>query len=241
MLGASETRLDGELWRNTAFARIIDERPGRDIGHERHAGQNALLPSFHNSYRLVHGEQYALSALQSNRTASTEHDDHSHPPDRSSFKTGFARKAAVSETPKRTFVRTSQALSETRTPLETSFQRAKNKKSPRPGKTLRIAPASSSSPVPQPSRERWSRKPRRGSLASGERSAERFPFRAGLLAHGSSYSPCLPIRRIGQWRWRVSSPLTAAGPRGICTLFPYPNMTIVSGTLGESGIFCQVQ
>jgi hypothetical protein len=67
------------------------------------------------------------------------------------------------------------------------------------------------------------------------------PFRAGLLAHGSSYSPCLPIRRTGQWRRRVSSPLTAAGPRGISTLFPYPNITIVSGTLGESGIFCQVQ
>jgi len=33
------------------------------------------------------------------------------------------------------------------------FQRGKNKKSPRPRQTLRIAPASSSSPVPQPSRE----------------------------------------------------------------------------------------
>lgn len=33
---------------------------------------------------------------------------------------------------------------------EDIFQRSENKKSPRPGKTLRIAPASSSSPVPQP-------------------------------------------------------------------------------------------
>lgn len=29
-----------------------------------------------------------------------------------------------------------------------------------------------------------------------------------------------------QWRWRVSSPFTAAGPRGICTLFPYPETTM---------------
>ena len=86
------------------------------------------------------------------------------------------------------------------------FQRSENKKSSRPRQTLRIAPASSSSPVPQPSRERWS------------------IFRAGLLAHGSSYSPCLPIRQTGQWRGRVSSPFTAAGPRGICTLFPYPEI-----------------
>jgi len=36
----------------------------------------------------------------------------------------------------------------------------------------------SSSPVPQPSRERWS------------------ILQAGLLAHGSPYSPCLPIIRV---------------------------------------------
>ena len=44
--------------------------------------------------------------------------------------------------------------------------------------TLRIAPGSSSSPVPQPSRERWS------------------IHWAGLLAHGSSYSPRLPIHLV---------------------------------------------
>ena len=30
--------------------------------------------------------------------------------------------------------------------------------------------------------------------------------------------------QTGQWRWRVSSPFTAAGPRGIRTLFPYPEI-----------------
>ena len=29
-----------------------------------------------------------------------------------------------------------------------------------------------------------------------------------------------------QWHSRVSSPFTAAGPRGICTLFPYPGVTM---------------
>ena len=31
----------------------------------------------------------------------------------------------------------------------------------------------------------------------------------------------------GQWQYRVSSPFTAAGPRGIHTLFPYPGIIIV--------------
>ena len=44
--------------------------------------------------------------------------------------------------------------------------------------TLRIAPASSSSPVPQPSRE------------------QKSTFRAGLLARGSPYSPRLPIPNV---------------------------------------------
>ena len=153
----------------------------------------------------------------------------------------FLREAAASEWTRRTLVCTPQSLSAARTTRETFFSVRKIKNPQGLRETLRIAPASSSSPVPQPSRERWSRESMRGSPASSDGSAERFPFRAGLLAHGSSYFPCLPIRRTGQWRRRVSSPLTAAGPRGIYTLFPYPNITIVSGTLGESGVFCQVQ
>jgi hypothetical protein len=105
-----------------------------------------------------------------------------------------------------TFVPDPQALSVARTMRKTFFSVRKIKNPQGLRQTLRIAPASSSSPVPQPSRERWS------------------ILRAGLLAHGSSYSPCLPIHRIGQWRWRVSSPFTAAGPRGIRTLFPYPEI-----------------
>ena len=66
----------------------------------------------------------------------------------------------------------------------------------------------SSSPIPQPTRER------------------RSTLLAGLLAHGSPYSPRLPIHRGGQWHSRVSSPFTAAGPRGTCTLFPYPGVTM---------------
>ena len=181
-------------------AQIVDERARRDVGHKRHARQDALLSSLHG---IVIG---SIRRCRLNREQDSQ-ENHAY---------GY-------------YLSRNSAVWNAQT------------KNPQGLKTLRIAPASSSSPVPQPSRERWSREPRRGSLASGERSAERFPFRAGLLAHGSSYSPCLPIRRTGQWRRRVSSPLTAAGPRGICTLFPCPNMTIVSGTLGESCIFCQVQ
>ena len=79
-------------------------------------------------------------------------------------------------------------------------------------------------------------------------------LRAGLLAHGSPYSPCLPIQhvtrhssfvkrwnensdkirftryvsRARQWLFRVSSPLTAAGPRGSCTLFPYSGVILAA-------------
>ncbi len=42
---------------------------------------------------------------------------------------------------------------------------------------------------------------------------------AGLLAHGSPYSPVLPISKR-QWFHRISSPLTAAGPLPIFTGFP---------------------
>jgi hypothetical protein len=51
---------------------------------------------------------------------------------------------------------------------------------------------------------------------------------AGLLASGSAYSPHLPARLArdviatfaGQWYLRLSSPVTAAGPRRIRTVFP---------------------
>lgn len=57
----------------------------------------------------------------------------------------------------------------------TSAMTCRHKKSSRPfRKTLRIVPASSSSPVPQPSKE------------------HRSLLQPGLLAHGSSYSPHLP-------------------------------------------------
>ncbi len=42
---------------------------------------------------------------------------------------------------------------------------------------------------------------------------------AGLLAHGSAYSPVLPISKR-QWFYRISSPFTAAGPLPILTGFP---------------------
>jgi hypothetical protein len=42
---------------------------------------------------------------------------------------------------------------------------------------------------------------------------------AGLLAHGSPYSPALPISKR-QWFYRISSPFTAAGPLPILTGFP---------------------
>ena len=51
---------------------------------------------------------------------------------------------------------------------------------------------------------------------------------AGLLASGSFYSPRLPI----PWdsgSVRVSSPVTAARLRRICTAFPYPNSDSCAG------------
>ena len=83
-----------------------------------------------------------------------------------------------------------------------------NKKIPKASTDPEDCTRNSSSPIPQPTRER------------------RSTFLGGLLAHGSPYSPRLPIRRGGQWRLRVSSPFTAAGPRGTCTLFPYPGVTM---------------
>ena len=52
-------------------------------------------------------------------------------------------------------------------------------------------------------------------------STYRFPVQhqAGLLAHGSPYSPVLPISKR-QWFHRISSPFTAAGPLPILTGFP---------------------
>jgi len=102
----------------------------------------------------------------------------------------LSRKAAVSKQLRRTLFlpahpspvgagvfpgRTPQAGREARMHREICFHELKIKNPQGLQETLRIAPASSSSPVPQPSRERWS------------------ILRAGLLAHGSSYSPCLPI------------------------------------------------
>ena len=156
------------------------------MGHERHAGEDALLSSLH----LI---IFSLPAFDRQRDTHRQH-HRKHDDD------------GVISWPLR-----------------------QKKKSPRPEQTLRIAPASSSSPVPQPSREQQSM------------------LRAGLLAHGSPYSPCLPIQhvkrhssfvkrwnensyeirftryvsRARQWLFRVSSPFTAAGPRGHFTLFPY--------------------
>ena len=80
--------------------------------------------------------------------------------------------------------------------------RSPNKKIPKASTDPEDCTRNSSSPVPQPTRER------------------RSTILEGLLAHGSPYSPRLPIRRSEQWHVRVSSPCTAAGPRGIFTLFP---------------------
>lgn len=44
-------------------------------------------------------------------------------------------------------------------------------------------------------------------------------FMAGLLTYGSSYLPSLPVFTDSGRIWR-SSPITAAGPRRNCTVFP---------------------
>src|SRR5206468_10043328 len=77
--------------------------------------------------------------------------------------------------------------------------------------TLRIVPSSSPSLFPQPTRERR--------LLSGQ---------VFWLTGTRTYSPRLPIfcgtlstcHAFRQWLLRVSSPFTAAGPRGYSTLFP---------------------
>src|SRR5690242_5313207 len=87
-------------------------------------------------------------------------------------------------------------------------QCVENKKSSRPDRDPEDCTRFFILTVPQPTREWLS------------------PLWAGLLAHGSSYSPRLPIL-IGQWSSRVSSPFTAAGPRGLRTLFPDPRVIMV--------------
>ena len=58
-------------------------------------------------------------------------------------------------------------------------------------------------------------------LRLGPQSSRVFAYRtAGLLAPGSSYQPALPTTNRLQWICRPSSPVTAAGPRRICTVFP---------------------
>jgi hypothetical protein len=135
----------------------------------------------------------------------------------------FREKAAASEWARRTLfppahpppvgtgafpVRTPQTLSAARTLLETVFNVLEIKNPQGLRQTLRIAPASfilACSPALE------------GTMLNvpGRSSGSWF-----VLLPAPSH-PC-----TGQWRWRVSSPLTAAGPRGIRTLFPYPKITM---------------
>ena len=81
----------------------------------------------------------------------------------------------------------------------------------------------------------WGQPPRRGRNGSGVFSAKdklvETMTRAGLLAFGSTGPPRLPtrlsdaighdrVRQTGQWHVGRPSPITAAGPRRICTVFP---------------------
>ena len=81
----------------------------------------------------------------------------------------------------------------------------------------------------------WGQPPRRGRNGSGVFSAKdklvETMTRAGLLAFGSTGPPRLPtrlsdaighdrVRQTGQWHAGRPSPITAAGPRRICTVFP---------------------
>lgn len=133
----------------------------------------------------------------------------------------FPSKAAGNETPRRTFLGTSQTLSDTRTQLESVFNALKIKNPQGLGKTLRIAPASSSSPAPQPTRERWS------------------SAWAGLLAYGSPYSPCLPIRK------RTVAltgfvPIHSGGTARELHPLPLTQESQCGGTLGDCVEICQV-
>jgi hypothetical protein len=83
---------------------------------------------------------------------------------------GDPHKAAASEEARRT-LRYVEPLSDARTPEEPRFNVIEIKNPQGLRQTLRIAPATSSSPVPQPSRERWSWEPtRRSPFCCGERS-----------------------------------------------------------------------
>lgn len=52
-------------------------------------------------------------------------------------------------------------------------------------------------------------------------STYRFLFRAGLLAHGSSYSPCLPIFLAMPTRWRVMSRCSTQSTRSPLPVITY--------------------
>jgi hypothetical protein len=156
----------GRLGKIYASASIVDVGLCRNVRHERHAGENALLPTFHVRRLIV--------CIRKSCRCNDEHTCCHQQPG----------------------------------PPPTMPWRGAHIKNPQGLTDPEDCTRNSSSPVPQPSRERWS------------------ILQEGLLAHGSPYSPCLPIRRGGQWHSRVSSPLTAAGPRGIYTLFPYPGVTM---------------
>ncbi len=104
------------------------------------------------------------------------------------------------------------------------FQGAGNKKSPRPGKDpedctrffiLACSPALEGTMVNSPSRS----------------SGSWFTLLPVPSHPGSSQLSAISFRPDAdgfprQWYSRVSSPFTAAGPRGSCTLFPYPGVTM---------------
>src|SRR5262249_28681337 len=140
---------------------------------------------------------------------------------RTACSSSFLRKVTASEQPSHTVVRTSQAVSHARTMRETCFNALKIKNPQGLGKTLRIAPASSSSPAPQPTRERWS-------LAW-----------AGLLAYGSPYSPCLPIR-IRTVALTGFVPIHSGGTARELHPLPLTQESQCGGTLGDCVEICQV-
>jgi hypothetical protein len=93
--------------------------------HKRHAGQNALLPSLHLFHSIL--SKYSLSMHAQHTTDQAAHPG--MPP--GTFKTGFqqGRSECKAETYSHSYV-AGQARRENT--AESCFQRAENKKSPRP-------------------------------------------------------------------------------------------------------------
>ena len=154
----------------------------------------------------------------------------------STFKTASQQGRSSEPDPRFTFHVSRHTVlgSEARTKLETVFNVLKIKNPQGLTKTLRIAPATHPRQFPRP-RGNVGQLSRQVFWLMAHPTPRAFPSedvnRKSLFVNRGDLLLRLTVHEYRstsqrQWLLRVSSPFTAAGPRGTCTLFPYPGVTM---------------